>query len=187
MKKLSQLTRDFNNAKNVYAKMDKDNPRIIGALGVKVMRENFDAQGFVDSVGPARKWKERSQTTNDIYDAGRTVGKNRKEAAKAKKQGNSYKGTVYSSKNPILVQSGNLKAGLSYRSNTPKGVNIGVNLNTVPYAKLMNEGGLVQFNGKWVRIPARKYLGMSQKLKVRITSELKKRRTQALSKFKIST
>lgn len=169
MKKLSQLTRDFNAAKNSFAKLSSETPRIMGALGVKVMRENFDAQGFVETVGPARKWKERSKATNAMYDSRKNL-----------------KGSVYSSKNPILLQTKNLKNGITYKDSAKK-VTVGVNQNVVPYAKLMNEGGLVQLGEKWVRVPARKYLGMSDKLKVRISGELKKRRTQALSKFKIAT
>jgi phage gpG-like protein len=167
MRSLTELTREFHNSRKLFEQLTAQTPRIMGKIGVDVIRENFDAQGFVESVGPAQKWKERSPTTNKIYDSRK-----------------GYKGSVYNSSNPILRQSGNLHDGVKYIA-TQKRVNIGVNLNTVPYAKLMNEGGSVQFGKRWVRIPARKFLGMSQKLSLRIDAELIKKRKQAFSKFRM--
>ena len=166
MKSLVDLTRDFNASRKAFEALTKDTPRIMGVVGVQVTRENFDAQGFVETVGPSAKWKERSPTTDKIYDSRQGV-----------------KGSVYSSKNPILVQTGNLKDGQAYRA-TERQVRIGVNLNLVPYAKLMNEGGMVQFGKRMVYVPARKFVGMSEKLKFRIDTELKRKRQQAFSKFK---
>lgn len=167
MRPLSELTREFRNAKNLFEKLSNDTPRIMGKIGVDVVRENFTAQGFVESVGPAQKWKDRSPATNKMYDSRKGT-----------------KGSVYNSSNPILVQTGNLKDGVTYQA-SQRQVKIGVNLNTVPYAKIMNEGGQTKFFKHTVTMPARKYLGMSQKLTLRIDVELMKKRQQVFSKFKM--
>ena len=167
MKPLTDLTRDFHNSRKLFEQLALNTPRIMGKIGVDVTHENFTAQGFVASVGPAQKWKERSAATNKIYDSRK-----------------GYKGSVYNSSNPILRQTGNLMDGATYRA-SQKQVRIGVNLNIVPYAQLMNEGGTVPFGKRMVRIPARKFLGMSQKLSLRIDAELIKKRRQTFSKFKM--
>lgn len=168
MKSLLDLTRDFHNARKMYEKLNADTPRIIGIIGVKVINENFNLQGFAANEGAVQKWKPRSKVTNKIYDSRHGV-----------------KGSVYSSQNPILWQTGDLKDGVHYIA-SGKRVRIGVNLNIVPYAKLMNEGGLVKFGSRTVRIPQRRYLGMSQKLSLRSKAEIKRKRQLAFSRFKMS-
>jgi phage gpG-like protein len=165
MKTLRDLARDFHNSAEEFKRKQKIAPMTIGRIGVIVQKENFTAQGFVESVGPAQKWKERSKVTNDIYDSRKGV-----------------KGSVYNSANPILLQSGNMRDNITYRTSA-KGVNIGVNLNLIPYAKKNNEGGSQKFGKKWVRIPKRKFLGMSRKLALRIKDKLKQQRMEAFKKF----
>lgn len=167
MKSLTNLIRDFHNSRIAFEKLHADTPRIYGVIGVKVIRENFDLQGFAESNGAVQKWKPRSETTNKMYDSSKR-----------------YKGSVYSSKNPILKQTGNYYDAVNYRA-TQKQVRIGVNENQVPYARLNNEGGMTTLNGKRVYVPQRKAIGMSQKLKDRAAAELKKKRQQAFSKFRM--
>jgi phage gpG-like protein len=171
MRPMSELVKDFHAARKTFEKLSSETPRIMGNIGIKVMKENFTKQGF-DAGGFTEQWKERSPVTNKIYDEGR--GKGGKS---------NYKGSVYNSKNPILIQTGNLKSGLSYRTGI-KSVNIGVNLNLVPYAKLMNEGGAALFNGKWVYIPKRRFLGWTSKLSLAIKKELILRRGQTFKVFR---
>ena len=163
MKSLTDLQNDWKQASNTYRQLDKDTPRIIGEIGVEEANMNFRNQSY-NGV----PWKERSQVTNKIYD-----------------ERGSKKGSVYSSSNPILVQTGNLKDSIRYIASANR-VNIGVNLNQTPYAKINNEGGSKLFGKKWVRIPKRQFLGYSKRLAARIKLELANRRRKALSKFVIA-
>lgn len=167
MRNLSQLYADWRAATARYRQLEADTPRLIGAISVKVTRENFDAQGYVENVGAVQRWKKRSPVTDKIYDSRKGV-----------------KGSVYSSKNPILLQTGNLKNAIMYQA-TAKKVEVGVNLALVPYAKLMNEGGFAVFGTRVVKIPKRAYIGISQKLKNNIAKEIEDRRDKIFKEFKI--
>jgi phage gpG-like protein len=168
MKSLTQLTRDFHNSRRLFDQLAAQTPGIMGKIGKQVIRENFDLQGFAENEGAVSRWKDRSPTTNKIYDSRKNI-----------------KGSVFNSQNPILKQTGQYYDNITSKE-TGKTVKIGVNPNTVPYAKLMNEGGMVKFNGKMVRVPARPAIKMSAKLRNRIKAELKRKRQQAFSRFKMA-
>ena len=154
MKPLSQLKRDFAAKSREMEQLIKDAPRIVGLESVKVIRENFDNQGFEGSP-----WKDRSAKTNEMYD--KRIG---------------VKGSVYKSSNPILMQTRNLYSSIKFKA-LGNSVFIGVNLNLVPYAKVINEGSGNQ--------PKRQYMGITNKLKTRINKEIQRRRLTILNKYKI--
>ena len=114
---------------------------------VKLAHENFKNKGFKDGASTIT-WANRKKATNDAYDARNKEGKRKK----------AYKASVYSSKNPLLQQTGNLRDSIHYQT-TPNGVFVGVNLKIVPYAKIHNTGGKT---GKGGNMPRRKYLGITK-------------------------
>jgi hypothetical protein len=136
MKSIRQLQTDFNNAANAYKKLDAQLPRIIGIEAVKVIRLNIsDVHGY-DSGNGVEKWQDRSPVTNMIYD---------------KRQG--VKGSTYNSGNPLLFQTHKLFNSIKSLI-SGKVVEIGVNLNSVPYALALNEGNPAQHLPKRKFIPA---------------------------------
>jgi len=167
MKPISALIHDISELQKKTEELQKKMPRVVGKLGVDAMKRNFVLQGFV-GMGTFTQWKDRSQYTNTIYD-------NRVKY--------NLKGSVYNSKNPILTQTGNLKSSLTYRINDNE-INIGCNLNQIPYAKINNEGGAKKFGNKWVRIPKRQFLGMSRYLSNQIKQYHLKEIGKIFKKFK---
>jgi phage gpG-like protein len=169
MKKTSDLVRDFKQYQSALLDLHKQTPRIIGKLGVDCAKQNIDSGGFMNYPGNVRTYTKRTDSTNKLYDKSKI-----------------YKGSVYSSKNKLLKQSGDMYDAITFRAGTTL-VNIGVNLNQIPYAKMMNEGGLTKMFGKHtVRIPARKFLGLSKNLVIKTGDELSKRRLKILKSWKIS-
>ena len=137
MKSLGQLLYDFRAAKEEFTRLNYDIPKIIGTESVKVIKEGFKLQGWDPGTG-LQGWEPRSEKTNAAYDRYRGKG------GKSK-----FKGSVYRSGNPLLLQTRNLYNSVKYgyAGNT---VTIGVDACLIPYAKEMNEGGR--------GIPARKYM-----------------------------
>lgn len=160
MKSLKQLEKDMKESLTNLIELEKNAARNIGIVSVKYIKTNFDRQGY-----EGEKWKNRSPVTNAIYDSRSGV-----------------KGSVYNSKNPILLQTGNLRNSINYKIDN-KTVFIGTNLNQVPYAKLHNEGGFVEFRGKMVYVPKRKYLGFSKGLEAVIKIWFIINQRKALKKF----
>jgi phage gpG-like protein len=170
MRSLSELARDFKAMRAAYQKLHIDTPRIMGVIAVKVAKANFDKQGFDD--GCVKPWQKRKKSTDIRYSGGR-----------GKKGKSNYKGSVFSAGNPILKQTGNLYDGIHYIVSSNK-VSVGVNLNTIPYAKIHNEGGTIKVFGKYTaRMPKRQYLGWSPRLSMEIKAEIKTRRKQAFKLF----
>jgi len=132
MKPLSQLLADFrkDNAavKEVIAKL----PRIIGNASLKAIDTNFKMQGYFDGKRTS-PWKERKPSTNKSYDA----------------RGKAYKGRVFNSANPILIQTNKLRDSIKYQARA-KSVFVYTSLKIVPYAQAHNEG-----NGK---MPQRQFM-----------------------------
>jgi hypothetical protein len=120
MKSLSQLQSDFATARRQMEDLNTKIPRIMGTSAVKVVKENFKLQGY-DSGAGIRKWDKRDPETDKAYDR---RGK--------------LKGSVYSSSNPLLLQTRNLYNSIKYLV-TGKSVRIGVDLNLIPYAEAMNK------------------------------------------------
>jgi phage gpG-like protein len=163
MKDISQLPRDFAEMQRKYKKLQTDTPRIAGTIAVKVMRENFAAQGFIEEgAQPSEKWEKRDEKTDHGYDTYKT-----------------YKGSVYSSSNPILKQTGNLRDAIAYKVEGENKVFIGVDINKVPYAQAHNEG--------WGDMPKRKFLGWSKKLGEEIKKRITKERSIIFSIWALKT
>lgn len=128
---------DWQTARRAYEKTVDDLPRIVGTIAVRVVKENFKLQAYDSGIG-VTKWVKRADKTNKAYDANRGPGQNGR-----------YKGTVYKSTNPLLLQSQNLYNAIQYTTKRAS-VLIGVNETLIPYAKIQNEGGR--------GIPARQYM-----------------------------
>lgn len=129
------------------ARMDKtiktDLPRIIGTTCVKVVQDNFRLQGY-DSGNGVTKWAPRKNSTNKKYNSRSGV-----------------KGSTASSKNKILVQTGNLRESVKYVANGQT-VRVGIDLGVIPYAQVHNEGGVITAKERDVVLHFR---GISQNVK----------------------
>ena len=152
MKDLATLQRDIAEARKGMQALNENLPRIIGVETVKIIKQNFDMQGY-DSGKGFEKWTPRKPATNAAYDRGRTRitrGPNTGKLSKYRSGKNStYKGSVYSSAKPILDQTGTLKNSIHYRA-MKRRVFIGVNLSEVPYAEAHNAG--------WNHEPRRQFM-----------------------------
>ena len=112
-------------------------PRIMGSECVKVVKQNFRLQGY-DSGQGVDTWKSRDPKTDAAYDKGKTKGKDGKLSKYRSGKNKNYKGSVYQSSNPLLLQTRNLFNSVKSVI-IGKTVNIGVDLGLIPYAQKMNE------------------------------------------------
>ena len=139
MKSLRELVNDWNGTtKRVNNLITKDLPRIIGNEAVRAVKQNFKLQGYDSGMG-VTEWPKRDPKTDKAYDRGKTTNKRGKQS-KYRRNPGVYKGSVFSSQNPILEQTRTLYNGIKYVING-KSVIIGVDLGLIPYAKIQNEGG----------------------------------------------
>lgn len=138
---MARLLADWRASKQRMDLIINDLPRMVGKEAVGVIKENFLLQGY-DDGNTFQMWKKRQPSTNRGYD-----------------RRNGVKGSVYSSSNPVLHQSGNLENSIDYKvdktfisgsAGTALEIKvfIGSNLDIIPYAKIHNEGG-------HIHIPAR--------------------------------
>lgn len=139
MKDLKALVSDFKNLNTGIKKLDAALPRMFGKISVDIVQENFKLQGYDSGTGVI-KWPKRHWKSNLKYD-----------------EHDFYRGTVYSSKSPLLLQSWKLYYGIQYWAQRGR-VKIGVDSSLIPYAKTMNEGGIEMWLGKETTIPARQFL-----------------------------
>jgi hypothetical protein len=150
---------------------------IIGQESVKIIKENFDLQGYDDGVS-FKVWAERSEVTNNWYDSG--VSANRKG-----------KSVLYKSTNPILTQSKNLKIdSLQYRARKGE-VDVGVYrsvvmLNGEPhdaveYGQENNEGTSIVPQRQFMPMPDE---GANEKMAANFLGRWKWEEQKIMSKFK---
>lgn len=141
MKKIEDLLHNIHNVANEFKTLYNKAPHLIGKIATDYIHTNFKTQGFDNS---SNTWKKRKPKTDYAYD----------NYAR-------YKGTVYSSKNPILWQTGNLYNSIRYEA-SGRNVKIGVFDSGVLLiiAKVHNEGD--------DKNPQRKFLGWSPGLKRQI-------------------
>lgn len=160
---------DFRSARNKTEKLQNALPQIIGVEAVKVVRENFDKQGYDTGVS-FTPWAKRADVTNWAYDynrvsnawtvksGGKGKGKFVTASGRKSKAKNRYKGSVVSSLNDILMQTRTLYRSID-KFISGKRVTVGVDPTLVIYAQKMNEGG----KGRWGRkattnTPARQFM-----------------------------
>ena len=129
-------------------KLTENTPRIIGNECVKAVKENFQLQGYDSGFG-VQKWDKRSPKTDAAYDRGKTTNSKGIQSRYRTGKNSTYKGSVFSSQNPLLEQTRRLYNSVKDKILNRK-VKVGVDLLLVPYAEKMNEGG----NGT----PARQYM-----------------------------
>jgi phage gpG-like protein len=122
MKPITQLLADFRKDNEAVKEVIKKLPRIIGNASKQSIDNNFKLQGYFDGKR-TKFWEERKPATNKAYDA----------------RGKAYKGRVFNSKNPILIQTGKLRNSIRYKEWAKK-VFVYVDLAAVPYAQAHNEG-----------------------------------------------
>jgi phage gpG-like protein len=151
MKNFSDLIRDFRMKNAAMKKLRDDMPRIVGVECVRQIKAQFV------KANPAG-WAARNTATDKAYDYARRKGAKTATGRKAKAK-NPYKGSVYSSKNPILKQTGNLRDSITYRVNGQM-VNIGVfSEKVIKYARIHNEGLTFKAWGKHTaKMPKRKFM-----------------------------
>ena len=139
MKSMRDLLNDWKDTKKSVQKLDTEAPRVFGVESVRIVRQNFTLQGY-DSGAGVKAWPKRSSKSNAKYD-----------------HHPFYRGTVYSSRSPLLMQQRKLYYGVQYWAQRSR-VNVGVEQSLVPYAKLMNEGGWSVWLGDRINIPPRQYI-----------------------------
>jgi hypothetical protein len=160
MKDLSQLAKDFKIKADAYKRFQQDLPRIAGQIAVNVVKHNFDVGGFCEETDqPEQKWSDRDEKTDYAYDNYST-----------------YKGSNYSSANPILQQTRKLRRGVMFKVEGENKVFIGEDLSIVPYAQSVNER---------VRNGVQdKFLDWSKYMALKIKEEITKRRSQIFGTWK---
>lgn len=124
MKSLADALSDFRQAREKMQRLEDQTPNIIGVEALKVIDQNFENESYDSGTGKTR-WEARASSTNKGYDSRSGV-----------------QGSVFSSSNPILQQTGNLRDSIKKKVQG-RTVFIGVNLDKVPYAKIHNEGGQI--------------------------------------------
>jgi phage gpG-like protein len=158
----------MSNINRNYADFERNLPRYVAKEALDFVHSNFNKEGLEETRGSWTKWKDRSPVTNEIYDNQRSL--------------HGLSGSVFSSSNPILKQTGALYKSIKTLI-TGKNIFVGSNLNLAPYAKLMNEGGRVRFGIKFVTIPARPFLKFTTGLDTRIKNMIIRRRAEILRLF----
>lgn len=148
----------------------KNLPRMVGREAVTVVRENFLLQGYDDGRS-FTMWPSRDENTNKRYD---------------KRYG--VKGSVFSSSNAVLHQTGNLENSIDYKVVDQKTVFIGSNLAVIPYAKIHNEGGRGTAYGHPFVMKQRKYMPLpgdrpNQKILNAVHEKLKYETAAAMKTF----
>jgi phage gpG-like protein len=166
MPDLNDLERDLGNMESAMNNLGSRFPAIIGNESVRILRENFMLQGY-DSGKGFRKWKKRSKATNTFYDYNRTSSYRTPKLGKKSIFKNPLKGSVVSSKSLILLQTGNLRDSISYRTSGqiveigvfPRSIVInGKTHNAVVYAKIHNEGGTGKWGSHSTKMPRRQFM-----------------------------
>lgn len=166
MKDLSALQRDIARARQDMAKLADNLPRIIGTESVRIVKLNFQLQAY-DSGNGITAWPKRKPATNAAYDRGHTYSKSGKRSKYRTGKNGTYKGSVYSSSNPLLRQTLALYNSIHYVA-SKRTVFVGTSLTLVPYAKAHNESLNHQ--------PLRKYMPTrSEGANPKIISTVKKR------------
>jgi hypothetical protein len=140
MEDLAKLLSDFQKMQgDVTSFIKNDLPRICGVEGKRIVKQNFLLHGYDNGIS-FTKWPKRDPKTDAAYDRGKTVNARTGKLSKYRTGKNStFKGSVYSSANPLLMQSHALYDAIDYRV-INMGAFIGVNLNIVPYAEVHNVG-----------------------------------------------
>ena len=163
MADLLDLLGDLEHQELALRKLENDFPMIIGVECTKQIRNNFKIQGYYVSG----QWQHRAASTNFLYDYNRTSAYRTPVLGKVSKHRNPYKGSVVSSRRPILTQTGNLRDSITYKVQGT-GVEIGVFSRTVnidgklhealSYCKLLNEGGSMQAWNHSAKMPRRQFM-----------------------------
>lgn len=167
---MARLLADWRASKQRMDLIIKKLPRMVGHEAVAVVKENFLLQGYDDGRS-FKMWPSREPSTNKRYD---------------KRYG--VKGSVFSSSNPVLHQTGDLENSLDYKVVNEKTVFIGSNLAVIPYAKIHNEGGRGTAYGHPFVMKQRKYMPLpgdppNQKILRAIQEKLKYETAQAMKTF----
>lgn len=173
MEDLSALLRDFEQARKDYEQVIRALPRVMGIIAVKEVKGNFTAQGYRGPNG-FQAWPKRKPSTDAQYDRGKNGGKYRTG------KNSVYKGSVYSSKNPILIQTHALMDSVHY-SVSGGYVFVGVNLNIVPQGKAINEGLANQPKRQFLPKPSE---GATPRMIIEITKKMDFETNKAMAKFR---
>jgi phage gpG-like protein len=166
MKNLIDLINDIRAKSAAIKHLKEAMPRIIGVESVRLIKENFKKQGY-DSGSGLTPWDKRKDATNKMYDYNRTASYRTPKLGKKSKYKNPYKGSVVSSKRPILTQTGNLRDSITFQASGktvligvyPKIVSIGGKTkDALAYAKHLNEGGPGKWGKNTTKVPKRQYM-----------------------------
>lgn len=170
---ISQLLLDWRKASLEIEALVLKLPKIIGVESIRVIRMNFDLQGYDHGQG-VDNWPKRKDSTNKAYDKRTNV-----------------KGSVFNSASPILSQTHALKRAIKAYPEGKSTVLIGVDLGLVPYAKIHNEGGQGKAFGKYAfKMPQRQYMplpdqGPNPKIYKAVHKKIIYERDRILKKFNL--
>lgn len=135
MKDLNDALKDWREAVAAMEKLNSKLPTIAGVEALAVIEKNFNSESYDTGSGKI-KWEERSSKTNAAYD---------------KRYG--VKGSVFSSSNKLLRQTGNLFDSIRKRI-TGAVAFIFFDTKKVPYGQVHNEGDAAK------NIPQRQFMPM---------------------------
>jgi phage gpG-like protein len=159
MKTIADLFNDLKETETNLLKLKDNLFEFEGQVALRYIQGNFKSQGY-DHL--TNSWQKRDSKTDYAYD-----------------NYSRYKGTVYSSNNPILKQTGDLFNSIQYFPNKMTGyVDIGIREDspTYEYARANNEG----VEGK---LPQRKFIGWTPALKKAVRNSILERYNRALKKL----
>ena len=156
--------------------IQQQTPKMVGIKAKKAIKENFAISGYDTGTG-VNKWKARAESTNRHYDALNRAGRKR-----------GYKGFMYKSSNPILLQSQSLKRSINYVVSGLR-VKVGVmadyvgayKIVPINYAKRHNEGLKGMPIRQFMPTPAQ---GMNAKIKKEIDKTINQQFKTSLKRFK---
>lgn len=173
MKSLADLARDWAQARQALQRSTDDIPRIAGIIAVKIIKANFIAESYDSGIG-VTKWPKRKDSTNRSYDRGKTLNVKTGKLSKYRTGKNGvFKGSVYSSANPLLRQTLALFNSINYVA-SKRSVFVGVNSAIVPYARFHNEGISPQPSRQYMPKPNQKpNIKMLRAIQTRILRERK--------------
>lgn len=143
MKTLQDLKKDLAKFEVDLKRRMKAIPKIMGVEAVKMARLQIDKGGSLN--GGLKPWKKRTELPTIPRATGIKKGKDGKY-----RPGKVYIGKTdqfTSSNKGLLRQRGNLYRAISWRISGDQ-VSVGVDLATIPYAKIHNEGGDIPITAK---------------------------------------
>lgn len=143
MKNIKDLTKDLQLLQSRIKAVTKNLPAIMGTEAVRMARLQIDKEGTIN--GGFRAWPKRVEVNQVAMSTAIKKGKDGKVTPGKVRVMTTDQGRHSGKK--LLRRSGLLYRSISWRVSGNQ-VSIGVDLKTVPYARIHNEGGTIPITAK---------------------------------------